>query len=87
MARIGEQGQGSREDAADDLGDHEAARQQRGDPDAALVGRVPVMVRVTVPGVGVIVVVVRVSVGVLHAANGNTRELTDPPYAGIMTAG
>jgi hypothetical protein len=45
------------------------------------------MVRATVPGVRVIVVVVRVSVGVLHAANGNTRELTDSPYAGIMTAG
>ena len=45
------------------------------------------MVRVTVPGMRVIVVIVRVSVGVLHAANGNTRELTDPPYAGIMTAG
>jgi hypothetical protein len=45
------------------------------------------MVRVTVPGVRVIVVVVGVSVGVLHAANGNTRELTDPPYAVIMTAG
>ena len=44
-------------------------------------------VRVTMPGVGTIVVVVRVSVGMLHAAHGSTRELTDPPYAVIMTTG
>jgi hypothetical protein len=42
-------------------------------------------VRMIMPVVGMIVIVV--SVGVLHAAHGSTRELTDPPSAGIMTAG
>ena len=47
VAGIGEQRQRAGENAADDLGDHEAARQQRGEPDAALVGRVAMAVRVT----------------------------------------
>ncbi len=50
VARIGEQRQRAGEDAADDLGHHETARQQRSDADAALVGRVAMAVRM--PGCG-----------------------------------
>jgi hypothetical protein len=56
--------------SADDLGDHEPARQQRGEADAALVCGMPVVVRMTVTGgvpVAMLVgVIVCVSVGVLH---------------------
>src|SRR5262245_55766587 len=37
---------------------------------------------VTVSLVGMVVILVRVSVGVLHAAHGSTRELTDLPVRG-----
>ena len=97
VAGVGEQGQRAGEDAPDDLGDHESARQQRGEPDAALVGRVAVTVSMTMPGMVMIVIVVMavivcVSVRMLHKsirsrAHGSTRELTHPPSARIMTAG
>jgi hypothetical protein len=65
---ICKQSQRAGEDAADDLGDHEAAGQEGGEPDAAFVGRMVAM-RVTMTGMVIMIVtavIVRVSVGVLH---------------------
>ena len=64
VARIREQCQRAGQEAADDLGHHEAAREQRSQADAALVGRVAMAVRV--PAVVVSVLIVSVSVGMLH---------------------
>jgi hypothetical protein len=90
VAGIGEQRQGAGQNAAGDLGDHEPARQQGGEPDTALVGRVAVVMAVRViMAMAMIIVIVRVRVGMLHScsrANGSTRELTHSPSAGIMAA-
>jgi hypothetical protein len=69
VAGIRKQRERAGDDAPDDLGDHEAAREQRRDAYAALVGAVGVMVLVVMIVMTVtVIVVVGVRVGVLHGS-------------------